>query len=58
MVEAANGWLADRIMYAAAFPSTPLRETLEAFTALPFTDEARRKVLHDNAASFLGLSGG
>ena len=56
MVEAANGWLADRIMYASAFPSAPLRETLEAFAALPFTDEARRKVLHDNAASFLGLA--
>lgn len=55
MVDAANGWLPERIMYASAFPSAPLAETLQQVAALPFTDEARDRVLYANAAAFLRL---
>ena len=58
MVEAANEWVTRRIMFASAYPSAPLDETIERLQALPFTDEARQRMFHDNAAELLGLSDG
>ena len=57
MVEAANEWITDRIMFASAFPSALLGETIARLDAMPFTDEARRRLFHDNAAELLGLTG-
>jgi len=55
MVEAANEWVTDRMMFASAFPSAPLEETIDRLMALPFTEEALQRVFHDNAAELLGL---
>ena len=56
MVEAANEWVTRRIMFASAYPSAPLAETIERLNAFPFTAEARQRMFHDNAAELLGLS--
>jgi len=56
MVEAANEWVTERMMFASAFPSAPLKETIDRLKALPFTEEARQRIFHDNAAELLGLN--
>jgi predicted TIM-barrel fold metal-dependent hydrolase len=55
VVEAVNSMIEDKMVYASAYPFCPLEETLVRFKQLGFTDEARRKVLYDNAAGILGL---
>jgi predicted TIM-barrel fold metal-dependent hydrolase len=54
IVEAANSWLTERIIYASAFPSAPLKETLVRYAELPFSDRAREHVLYRNALDLLG----
>jgi len=57
-VRAANLLLEDRLMFGTAYPTRPLRNSVEVFHQLPFRDDrVRRKVLHDTAARLLGLDG-
>jgi len=38
-------------------PGVPtMRANVEAFLALPLSEETKRKVLHDNAAALFGLT--
>lgn len=55
MVEAINSWVTDRAMFASAFPSAPLAETIARLEAMDFTPEARHRMFHGNAHEFLGL---
>lgn len=36
LVDAANSMIGDRMLYASAYPFSPISETLERFRALPF----------------------
>lgn len=54
-VEAANTYLADRLLFGTAFPIVPLKPMVEAFRRLPWRDEVRVKVEYHNAARLLRL---
>ena len=56
LVEAANTIIPDKMLFATAFPGgqcATLKEEVDRFKAFPFEPDARRKVLHDNAARLL-----
>lgn len=53
LVDAANTMVADKMLYASAYPFVPLGETLERFRTLAFTPETAEKVLYGNAAKLL-----
>lgn len=54
-VRAANGYLADRFLYASSYPFTSAKDYLAWFRALPIRQEVMEKLLYRNAATFLGL---
>lgn len=54
-VRAANGYLADRFLYASSYPFTSAKDYLAWFRKLPITPEVMEKLLYRNAAGFLGL---
>ncbi len=53
IVEAANTMIADKLLYASAYPFVPLGETLQKFRALDFKPEVAEKVLFGNAEKLL-----
>jgi predicted TIM-barrel fold metal-dependent hydrolase len=53
LVDAANSMIADKMLYASAYPFAPIGETLEQFRALPFKTDVAEKVLHINADKLL-----
>ena len=53
---AANAFLQDRVLFASAHPFIDVREQVTIYAHLPFSDEVRPKVMHDNAARLLGLN--
>lgn len=55
-VKAADGWLADRFLYASAFPFAPIKGYLDWFRSLPIRPENLDRILYHNAAEFLGLT--
>jgi len=55
-VRAANGFLADRFLYASSYPFTSAKDYLAWFRALPIRPEVMEKLLYRNAAGFLGLA--
>ena len=57
-VRAANFYLEDRFLFATSYPFGPLVDTVREFKALPFTERALGKALHDNAARLLNISQG
>lgn len=54
-VQAANGYLADRFLYASSYPFLPARDYLGWFRTLPVKPEVMERVLWRNAAGFLGI---
>jgi uncharacterized protein len=54
-VKAADNWLADRVLYASAFPFAPVGGYLEWFCSLPIRRENLEKIMWHNAAMILGL---
>ncbi len=54
-VEAANGFLADRFLFASAYPVMPIRESIQKFLELGIRESAMDRVLYQNAAELLGL---
>jgi uncharacterized protein len=54
-VAAANGFLADQMLFATAYPARDLQQTVDDFLALPINEESQEKVLYGNAARILGL---
>ncbi|MCK6539816.1 MAG: amidohydrolase family protein, partial [Anaerolineales bacterium] len=46
--------LAHKVIYGSDWPGNPdLKRNIEAIRALPISDEAKQKILHDNAARIL-----
>lgn len=54
IAEAANTIIPDQIVYASAYPFTPL-EGIDVFTKIGFTESALESVCYGNAARILGL---
>ena len=54
-IRAADGFLAERILYASAFPFAPIKGYADWFRRLPIKPDNLRRVMHDNAAKLLGL---
>jgi predicted TIM-barrel fold metal-dependent hydrolase len=55
-LKAANGFLADRFIFATAYPLVPLREYAEWFVKLPLKPENMEKCVYRNAATLLGIA--
>ena len=54
-VKAADGFLADRFLYASSFPFCPIKDYAEWFLRLPIRPESMEKVCYKNAINLLGL---
>ena len=54
-VEAANGFLSERLLFGSSYPFLPLDGALEAWRALPLRPHVQRAVLGDNARRLLKL---
>ena len=54
-VRAADTWLADRFLYASAFPFAPVGSYLEWFRKLPIRPDSMEKILYNNAAELLSI---
>ncbi len=54
-IDAANGFLAHRMLYSSCFPTRSLDQALENFTALPLNEPAKEQLLWRNAARLLTL---
>jgi predicted TIM-barrel fold metal-dependent hydrolase len=55
-VKAADGFLAERILYASAFPFAPVKSFADWFRRLPIRPDSLERVMHTNAVQLLGLS--
>lgn len=55
-VKAADGFLADRFLYASSFPFCPIKDYAGWFSKLPIRPESMEKVAYRNAMNLLGLS--
>lgn len=55
-VRAANGFLAERFLYASGYPFCPVEEYAAWFQTLPLRPEVLERVLYRNAAELLGLA--
>jgi len=54
-VNAANGFMADRFLFATAYPVLPFGRTLEAFLEFPLKESVIDRILYRNAAELLGI---
>jgi uncharacterized protein len=54
-VRAADGFLADRFLYASSYPFTPVKEYAEWFRTLSIRQESMEKLLYRNAARLLRI---
>jgi uncharacterized protein len=54
-VRAANGFLADRFLYASSYPFIGVKEYSAWFRTLPVKPEVLERLMYRNAARFLGL---
>ncbi|MNT01180.1 Amidohydrolase [compost metagenome] len=54
-VKAADGFLADRMLYASSFPFCPVKEYKRWFESLPIRPDNLRKIMGGNARRLLGL---
>ena len=54
-IQAANTMITDKVLYASAHPFVDFKTALKTYTDLPFTPEAREKIMYKNAAKLLGL---
>ena len=54
-VRAANGFLADRFLYASSYPFIGVKRYADWFRALPIRRELLPQLMHGNAARFLGI---
>ncbi|TWH64798.1 hypothetical protein LX59_02146 [Azomonas agilis] len=54
-VSAANGFLADQLLFGSSYTFRPIRQSIEDFLALGFNELVLDKVLYGNAARLFGL---
>lgn len=55
-VKAADGFLAERFLFASAFPFAPVKAYADWFQRLPIRPENLQRVTHANAAELFGLN--
>ena len=55
LIQAANGILSDKMLFASAHPFVDYRDAIKLYQELPFADEVRENVMWKNAAAVLGL---
>ena len=55
-LKAANGFLADRFIFASSYPFCPVKGYADWYRTLPLSDESREKTMYSNAARLLGLA--
>ena len=55
-IKAADGFLADRFLYASSFPFCGIKDYAEWFLKLPIRPASMEKVVYHNAMRLLGLS--
>lgn len=54
-VDVMNGFMAERFLFATAYPLLPLKECVDKFVALGVRESVLDRVLYKNAASLLGI---
>lgn len=54
-INAAKFYLADRLLFGTAYPSRPLKESVEGFRKWDLDKELADKILHRNAARLMKL---
>lgn len=54
-VEAANGFMADQLLFGSSYPFRPMKQSVDDYLALGFREDVLDKVMHGNAARVLGL---
>ena len=54
-INAAKFYLADRLLFGTAYPSRPLKESVEGFKQWDLDKELAEKILHKNAARLMGM---
>lgn len=54
-IEAANGFMADQLLFGTAYPIRRLKQTVEDFKSLPLKPESLEKALGENARRLLGI---
>ena len=47
---------ADKVFFGSAHPFTHIAEAVEVMQGFGLTEEARRKVMYENAAAFLNIA--
>ena len=57
LVQAANGFLQDQMLYGSGYPVREIDACLDAYLQLPLSDAAMRKTLGENAARIFKLPG-
>ncbi|AZG11136.1 amidohydrolase [Pigmentiphaga sp. H8] len=57
LVQAANGFLQDQMMYGSGYPVREIDACLDAYMQLPLSDTSFRKTLGENAVRVFGLPG-
>lgn len=55
-VEAANGFLRDRVFFGSSYPFLPLDDAVTVYTSLPFKPDVLTAVMGGNAARLLNLN--
>lgn len=53
-IEAANYYLADRLLYASAYPIRSLKQSIDEFMNLSLKEDVKEKILYKNAVRLLG----
>ena len=51
-----NYRIADKVFFGIAHPFTHIAEAVEVMQGFGLTEEARRKVMYENAAAFLNIA--
>lgn len=54
-IQAANGFLAERFLYASSYPFIGVKQYADWFRALPIRPELLPQLMYGNAARFLGI---
>ena len=57
-IKAANMYLFDRTLFGTAYPTRPLKESVEAFDQWSFAPGVRDRILYKNARNLMRLPGG
>ncbi|MSO48113.1 MAG: amidohydrolase [Thermoleophilia bacterium] len=56
IVAAMNTYLVERVLFASAYPYSPVAELVERWSSLPLKSGVLGRVLHDNAAELLSIN--